>query len=126
MATYLVAKDGFLDRHILKIRDFYRERRDVMLEALDEHLPAGARRTQPEGGLFVWVTLPEGVDTRKVLVEALKEKVAFVPGQGFHADGSGANTMRLNFSTVPPDTLRDGVARLSRVIERSMEAVGVR
>jgi 2-aminoadipate transaminase len=117
MATYVVARDGFVDRHVEHIKDFYRERRDVMLRALEEHFPADAQYTRPAGGLFVWAELPAHIDTRKLLVEAIAAKVAFVPGQGFHPDGSGTNTMRLNFSNVPPEQLREGVRRLGHAIQ---------
>ena len=125
MATYEVAKDGFVDEHVKHIKDFYRERRDVMLRAIEEHFPSEAHYTRPSGGLFVWAELPLHIDTRELLLDAVKEKVAFVPGQGFHADSSGTNTMRLNFSNVPPDQLREGVRRLGLAIQRR-QAVGAR
>jgi 2-aminoadipate transaminase len=118
MATYEVARDGFIDRHLVRIKDFYRERRDVMLRAIEEHFPADARYTRPAGGLFVWAELPHHIDTRTLLVDAIQNKVAFVPGQGFHADLSGANTMRLNFSNVPADQLQEGIRRLGQAIQR--------
>jgi 2-aminoadipate transaminase len=120
MATYQVAKDGFVDAHVTRIKDFYRERRDVMLRAIEEHFPADARYTRPAGGLFVWAELPPHIDTRELLLDAIQEKVAFVPGQGFHPDFSGTNTMRLNFSNVPPDQLREGIRRLGLAIERRL------
>jgi 2-aminoadipate transaminase len=122
MATYYVARDGFIDGHVEAIRRFYRERRDVMLRAIEEHFPAGARWTRPSGGLFVWAELPDHIDTRELLLDAVKERVAFVPGQGFHPDGTGTNTMRLNFSNVPPDQLREGILRLGRAIQQRVEA----
>jgi len=120
MATYQVAKNGFVDEHVKRIKDFYRERRDVMLRAIEEHFPPDAYYTRPAGGLFVWAELPLGIDTRELLLEALQEKVAFVPGQGFHPDFSGSNTMRLNFSNVPPDQLREGIRRLGLAIQRRL------
>jgi len=120
MATYLVAKDGFVDRHVEKVKDFYRERRDVMLQAIEEHFPSDAHHTRPAGGLFVWAELPPHIDTRELLLEAIKDKVAFVPGQGFHSDHSGTNTMRLNFSNVPPDLVREGIRRLGSAIHRRL------
>jgi 2-aminoadipate transaminase len=120
MATYRVAKDGFVDEHVKHIIDFYRERRDVMLRAIEEHFPAAAHYTRPAGGLFVWAELPAYIDTRELLLDAIQEKVAFVPGQGFHPDLSGTNTMRLNFSNVPPDQLREGVRRLGLAIRRRL------
>src|SRR6202165_5354961 len=121
MATYEVAKGGFVDKHVERIKAFYRERRDVMLRAIEEHFPPDARYTRPAGGLFVWAELPRDIDTRELLLDAVKEKVAFVPGQGFHADGSGTNTMRLNFSNVPPDRLQEGIRRLGLAIQRRVE-----
>ncbi len=122
MATYQVAKDGFVDEHVKRIKDFYRERRDVMLRAIEEHFPPAANYTRPAGGLFVWAELPPGIDTRELLLDAIQEKVAFVPGQGFHSDFSGSNTMRLNFSNVAPDQLREGVRRLGAAIQRRLAA----
>ncbi len=120
MATEYVTRDGFVDRHVETIKRFYRERRDVMLRAMAEHFPPEARFTRPAGGLFVWAELPSHIDTRDLLLEAVKGKVAFVPGQGFHADGSGTNTMRLNFSNVPPEKLEEGVRRLGAAIQRRL------
>lgn len=120
MATYVVCKDGFVDEQVERIKAFYKQRRDVILRALEEHFPANARFTRPAGGLFVWAELPQSVDTRELLIEAIRDKVAFVPGQGFHPDHSGTNTMRLNFSNVPPDQLREGVRRLGKAIQRKL------
>jgi 2-aminoadipate transaminase len=120
MATYEVCKGGFVDQQVERIRSFYKERRDVMLRALEEHFPSNARFTRPSGGLFVWAELPPNVDTRELLIDAVQDKVAFVPGQGFHPDNSGTNTMRLNFSNVPPDQLREGVRRLGHAIQRRL------
>jgi 2-aminoadipate transaminase len=122
MATYEVAKNGFVDRHVERIKAFYSERRDVMLRAIEEHFPPDAHYTRPGGGLFVWAELPPHVDTRELLLEAIQAKVAFVPGQGFHPDSSGTNTMRLNFSNVPPDQLREGIRRLGHAIRRRLGA----
>jgi 2-aminoadipate transaminase len=120
MATYEVAKGGFVDEHVAHIKAFYKERRDVMLRAIEEHFPSDAHYTRPVGGLFVWAELPRHVDTRELLLESIQDKVAFVPGQGFHPDHSGTNTMRLNFSNVPPDQLREGVRRLGHAIQRRL------
>ena len=122
MATNRVCRDGFVDRHVETIKTFYKERRDVMLRALEEHFPADAHFTRPAGGLFVWAELPRDVDTRELLLDAVQDKVAFVPGQGFHPDNTGTNTMRLNFSNVPPDQLREGVRRLGVAIQRRLRA----
>ncbi|KJE23359.1 transcriptional regulator with HTH domain and aminotransferase domain [Frankia torreyi] len=97
-------------------REMYRERRDAMLDALAESMPAGATWTRPDGGFFVWVTLPGGVDTRAMLPRAIAARVAYVPGAGFYADGSGGSSMRLSFCYPPPERIRDGVGRLGRVV----------
>jgi 2-aminoadipate transaminase len=121
MATYEVCKQpGFLDEHVEKIRSVYRERRDVMLRALEEHFPEGCTWTQAQGGLFVWAEVPPSIDTRELLAEALEENVAFVPGQSFHPDRSGHNTMRLNFSNVTSERIEEGIARLGRAIKRRL------
>lgn len=118
MVAYEVARGGFLDRHVRFIRQVYRERRDAMLHALERYFPEGIRWTHPQGGLFLWVILPEDLDASEILKEAIKEKVAFVPGAAFYADGSGRNTMRLNFSYMTPDKIEEGIKRLARVLER--------
>jgi 2-aminoadipate transaminase len=118
MGVYELCKDGFADRHIEVVRSVYRERQRAMLDALATYFPKSVRYTKAEGGLFVWAELPPSIDARELLVLAVLKKVAFVPGQSFHADGSGKNTMRLNFSNVTPERLRTGVERLGRVIEQ--------
>ncbi len=115
--AYEVGKDGFINQHIEVIRKVYHERRDVMLDALEEHCPKSISWTHPEGGLFLWVTLPEGNDAAKLMVEALKENVAYVPGGSFHSLGGGENTMRLNFSFSNPQTINEGIGRLARVLK---------
>ena len=117
MVVYEVGHGGFLDRQVRAIRSVYRERRDTMLSAMKKHFPAGVRWTQPHGGLFLWVTLPTPLDSAEVLREALKEKVAFVPGASFYPDGSGANTMRLNFSYSKPPIIEEGIRRLGNVLK---------
>jgi 2-aminoadipate transaminase len=121
MATYEVTRNGFVEGHVERLKAFYKERRDVMLRAIEEHFPAEAHFTRPAGGLFVWAELPRHVDTRELLVEAVQDKVAFVPGQGFHPDNTGTNTLRLNFSNVPPELLREGVRRLGRAIRNRLD-----
>jgi len=120
--AYEVAKGGFLDKHVRRIRTVYGERRDAMLRALDRHAPLGVRWTRPGGGLFLWATLPEGFDTLKLLDQAVAEKVAFVPGAAFYPCGGGERTMRLNFSYAAPDVIEEGIKRLSRVIERKIKS----
>ncbi len=112
-----VSRGGFLDEHIKLIRRVYRERRDVMLAAMDRLFPPGVDWTQPEGGLFLWGTLPLDLDSEDVLKTAVEEKVAFVPGTPFHPDGSGRNTMRINFSNASPEKIQEGISRLARVLQ---------
>ncbi|MER3457439.1 MAG: aminotransferase [Chloroflexota bacterium] len=121
MVAYEVARGGFLDEHVRLIRRVYRERRDVMLAALERYFPPGVRWTHPQGGLFLWVTLPEGVDTTEMLPQAIEEKVAYVPGADFFALGGGHNTMRLNFSNACPERIEEGIRRLVRVVARQLE-----
>ncbi|WP_282078133.1 PLP-dependent aminotransferase family protein [Epibacterium ulvae] len=112
-----VLSEGF-PAHLEHLRKSYRERRDVMLNALTSYMPEGVHWSQPEGGMFVWLTLPPHIDGAALLKRALEqEKIAFVPGQAFHADGSGANTARLSFSCGKPDSIGEGVQRLARVLK---------
>ncbi len=120
--AYEVARGGFLDRHVRRIRAVYGERRDAMLRALDRHAPAGVRWTRPGGGLFLWATLPEGFDTLRLLDDAIAEKVAYVPGSAFYPCGGGERTMRLNFSYAAPDVIEEGIKRLCKVIERKIKS----
>ena len=107
-----VAKGGFLDEHVKVIRATYKERRDVMIEMMEEMFPAGVSWRKPKGGMFLWSVLPEGMDSAEVLKRAIEKKVAFVPGEAFHPTGGGKNTLRLNFSYSSPETIREGITRL--------------
>jgi 2-aminoadipate transaminase len=121
MVAYEVARDGFLDQHVRRIREVYDQRRQAMLAACERHLPAGVRWTRPQGGLFLWLTLPEGLDSGALLRAALEqEMVAFVPGASFFPRGGGERTCRLNFSYCRPDVIEEGVRRLGRVIGREI------
>jgi 2-aminoadipate transaminase len=111
-----------VDGHVERLCAVYRERRDAMLAALERYFPSEARWTRPAGGLFLWVTLPEGVDARSLLAAALEERVAFVPGNAFHVDGGGRNALRLNFSHATPERLEEGVRRLAGVVEEHLYA----
>jgi 2-aminoadipate transaminase len=113
--------DGLLDRHIPYIRSVYLERRDAMLEALEAHMPKTVRWTKPDGGMFLWITLPEWADGVRVLAKAVELRVAFVPGSAFFANGGGENTIRLNFSHSSAQQIRDGVARLAEVLKGMQE-----
>ncbi|CAI1493032.1 Aromatic-amino-acid aminotransferase 1 [Thermococcus nautili] len=114
---------GYLDEHIPKIIEFYKPRRDAMLEALEEFMPEGVEWTKPDGGMFVWVTLPEGIDTKLMMEKAVAKGVAYVPGEAFFAHRDVKNTLRLNFTYVPEDTIREGVKRLAEVIEEEIKAL---
>lgn len=105
--------------HLDTIRDAYRAKRDTMLAALDEFMPETVSYTRPEGGMFIWLTLPENIDSRQLLEQALHDaKVAFVPGQAFFCDHTGRNTVRLSFATEKADRIRDGIERLALLIRR--------
>ncbi|MHB8807628.1 MAG: aminotransferase-like domain-containing protein [Anaerolineaceae bacterium] len=118
MIAYEVGKDGFINEHVKYIRKIYKERRDVMLDTLEEHMPEGVKWTHPQGGLFLWITLPEFIDSRDLLAEALKFKVAFVPGSSFYPDGGHSNTMRLNFSYANTDLINEGIGRLAKAVKQ--------
>lgn len=117
--AYEVARDGFLDKHVKLIRQVYSERRDVMLQALKEFFPPTVTWTHPQGGLFLWVTLPAGLDMKAVFNSALEQNVAFVPGDSFYANGGveGSRHMRLNFSNAAPEQIREGIRRLAAAVK---------
>ena len=119
MAINTVARAGFAS-HTARLRRVYSGRRDAMLQALQVHMPDGGTWTHPEGGMFIWVTLPKSFDAGTLLASALKEqRVAFVPGQAFFADRSNANTLRLSFSLADNDQIDEGIKRLSRAIQEA-------
>ncbi|HEX7432703.1 MAG TPA: PLP-dependent aminotransferase family protein [Anaerolineaceae bacterium] len=118
--AYEVGRDGFIDQHVNLIRKVYKNRRDVMLDALTEFMPEGVRWTHPLGGLFLWTILPEKIDTANLLKKAIQRKVAFVPGASFHPNGGGHNTMRLNFSYSNQEKIIEGISRLGGVVKESL------
>jgi DNA-binding transcriptional MocR family regulator len=116
IAIYHVATHGF-DAQVAKIAKVYKHRRDRMLEALAKYMPEGTSWTKPEGGMFIWVTVPEGMDGAQLLASSIEtEKVAFVPGKAFFADASGANTLRLSYSCANDEMIDEGIMRLGRLI----------
>ncbi len=125
MVAHETAGDGFLERHVQELRKVYRERRDLMLNLMEELFPPGVTWTYPKGGLFLWVRLPEGMDSAKLLEKAVKNKVAFVPGQPFYSSGKGENTLRMNFSNAQPEQIEEGIKRLAAVIKDEMEALAL-
>lgn len=124
MVAFEVGKGGFLDEHVKTIRATYKERRDVMLEMMDEMFPPEVTWTRPHGGMFLWGMMPECVDAAEVLKVAINRKVAFVPGAAFHANGGGSNTMRINFSYAAPDIIREGITRLSVTLKEAIHKNG--
>ncbi len=116
---YLEEND--LDADIARILPVYRERRDAMLAALDAAMPPGVTWTRPSGGLFVWMTLPEGLSARTLLDECVRQNVAFVPGGAFYPNGDHENTLRLNYSNMPIERIREGIRRLASAIVKEME-----
>ena len=122
MIAFEVARGGFLDRHVRCLRTVYRERRDAMVAALRRSVPTDVHWTTPQGGLFLWVTLPEPLDAAALLQAAIAEHVAFVPGAAFFADGTGQHTFRLNFSNASPARIQEGIRRLGTVLGRALAA----
>jgi 2-aminoadipate transaminase len=110
-------KDNNIDDHINIIRNAYRKQRDAMVMAIKEYFPKEVQYTQPEGGMFLWITLPEGLLAMEVFRRAIEQKVAFVPGNPFYVNKKDINTMRLNFSSVDEKTIRIGIKRLAEVIK---------
>jgi len=109
-------RGGLIEEQKARIRPYYRAKRDVMLEALAREMPSGVSWTRPRGGLFVWLTLPEGLDAAALLEAAVAEGVAYVTGAPFYVDGGGENTMRLTFAKEDSPTIEEGVRRLGRVV----------
>jgi 2-aminoadipate transaminase len=120
MVVHEVVKDGFLEQHIPTIRSLYANQCQAMLDALDEHFPESVSWTRPEGGMFIWVTLPKSIDASKLLDQAIAARVAFVPGAPFYANEPATNTLRLSFVTVPPERIREGVAVLGQLIKAQL------
>lgn len=121
--VYEAVRDNtFLEDHILKIRELYRQRRDLMLRMMDQYFPSEVTWTRPDGGLFLMVTLPEGMDATDLLRQSVEQKVAFVPGEGFFALGNGQNTFRLNYSNTKPEGIEVGIQRLGAILKEAVRA----
>jgi 2-aminoadipate transaminase len=127
IVAYEIARENFLDEHVKKIRSVYRERRDVMLESLTQYFPPEVTWTRPKGGLFLWVMLPNSVDANELLHEALRQNVAFVPGDSFFAPNrqgpESRRHFRLNFSHARPNEIREGIDRLGLTIKTQLMKV---
>ena len=113
---YLIDHD--IDKHILKIREAYKRQRDLMVSMIEKYFPEEIKFTKPEGGMFLWITLPESLSSLRLFDLAKKENVAFVPGNAFYIDGGGNNTLRLNFSNSDEEKIEEGIKRLARVIKK--------
>ena len=126
--TQYFVREYFAERrwqhYVNDLVEIYRDRRDTMVEALRDNFPAEATWTEPEGGLFIWATLPDYIDTSDLLAKALRADVAFVPGQAAYVDGRGSHSMRLNFSGVNEDEIREGVRRIGKVIAEQVDLYG--
>lgn len=120
MVVHEVVKDGFLTEHIPTIRKLYAAQCQSMLDALQEFFPEGATWTRPQGGMFIWVTLPAHINSMELLEAAVAQNVAFVPGAPFYANTPASNTLRLSFVTVPPEQIRVGVEKLGKLIAARM------
>ena len=116
--VYQYLMDNNVDEHIEKIKKMYRNQRNLMISMIEEYFPKGVRYTRPEGGMFLWVTLPEGLSSMDLFEIAIKENVAFVPGKAFFIDGSGDNTLRLNFSNSDEEKIEEGIRRLGDAMNK--------
>jgi 2-aminoadipate transaminase len=119
-AVYQYLIDHDLDEHILNIRKVYKRQRDLMVSMIEKHFPQEIKCTKPEGGMFLWVSLPESLSSLHLFKLAMEENVAFVPGRAFYVDGGGDNTLRLNFSNSDEDKIEEGIKRLAKVIKRDL------
>ena len=127
LAQYFVREyfaEGSWREYVEDLCGIYRERRDAMLDALERFLGDHASWSRPEGGLFLWVTLPDFIDTTDLLAKALRDNVAFVPGAAAYVDGRGRSSMRLNFSASGPEEIHEGIRRIGRVVAEQIELFG--
>lgn len=122
IVVHEINKDGFIDKHVEIIRATYKERRDAMLDAMEELFPSEVTWTHPAGGMFLFATLPKELDALELFEKAVEKNVAYVPGSVFHANGGGENTMRLNFSFPEPEIIREGIARLGKMLKEEIYA----
>ena len=120
--VFEAVQGGFLDRHIPEIRKLYGDQCELMLSALQRHFPAEAKWNRPAGGMFIWVTLPEGIDASALLARAIEQNVAFVPGAPFFAVEPQPNTLRLSFVTVSAEKIEQGMARLGALVREEIAA----
>ena len=109
-----------LDAHVQEIRNLYGKRRTLMYDSMKKYFPEGVSFTYPEGGLFTWVTLPEGMDAKAMMPKVIDKKVAYVPGTAFYPNGGNANHFRLNYSNMPEDRIVEGIKRLADVLKEEI------
>lgn len=109
-----------LDAHVAKIKELYKKRRNLMCDSMKEYFPEGITFTYPEGGLFTWVTLPEGMDAKELMPKVLAKNVAYVPGGPFYPHGGNANHFRLNYSNMPEERIVEGIKRLAEVLKEEL------
>ncbi|MCS7386012.1 MAG: PLP-dependent aminotransferase family protein [archaeon GB-1867-005] len=125
LTQYIAAealKRGVIEKHIPKIKEVYRKKRDAMLNALEKYMPKGSKWVKPVGGMFIFAWAPKPINTKQMLIKCVKEYgVAYVPGQAFHVDGSGKNSMRLNFTYPTIEQIEVGIKRISKAISEEME-----
>jgi 2-aminoadipate transaminase len=127
MTQHFVAayfESGDWQEYLTSLKTIYRRRRDTMLDALAEHFGPEVQWTRPQGGLFIWATLPDYIDTTDLLARALNDNVAFVPGEAAYLDGRGGSSMRLNFSGVDEADIREGVRRIGKVVREQIGLYG--
>lgn len=120
-ADWLANND--LSEHLKGLRGYYKENRDAMLDEMERSFPDGITWTEPNGGLFLWVTLPEGQDSDLLFEKALEENVAFVPGHHFYVNDGGKNTLRLSYSLLSPEEIKEGIRRLGKVMESELSPI---
>jgi len=115
--AYYYIKGGYLDKQVETIRDMYKKKRDLMIKEIKKYFPKDIKYTIPKGGMFIWLNLPKGFDTRLMFQKAISKKVAYVVGDAFYPEGKNYNSMRLNFSYSTDDQIKEGVKRLAGVIK---------
>jgi len=118
-------KENDLSEHLEELQGYYHENRNAMLEAMEADFPESEDLswTEPNGGLFIWVTLPESIDSQDLFEKALAANVAFVPGHNFYVNGGGRNTMRLSYSLLDPERIKEGITRLGQVLEKEFNRI---
>lgn len=119
--VYEVVQNGFLDKHIARLRDYYHKQRDLIIGAMQRHFPPEVEYVIPTGGMFVWCTLPEQCDADEILELALEKKVGYVPGRAFHCDNKGHNTFRLSYSLVTEPEIEEGIAILGEILQEAVQ-----